>query len=109
MEFDEYQEKAGTTAMYPDVGNNFIYPTLGLAGETGEIVEKVKKLIRDKNSKPDGQFKEEIKRELGDLLWYMARVSSEFGISLSDVAATNINKLESRKSRDKIHGEGDSR
>ena len=43
MTFEEYQQKSRTTALYPNTGNNFIYPTLGLAGEAGEVAEKIKK------------------------------------------------------------------
>lgn len=47
MDMNEYQKKARETATYPDAGNNFVYPTLGLAGESGEVAEKIKKVIRN--------------------------------------------------------------
>jgi hypothetical protein len=47
MDFTEYQNKARQTAIYPDKGSNIYYPTLGLAGETGEVCEKIKKAMRD--------------------------------------------------------------
>ena len=109
MEFKEYEEKARKTAVYPDRGNNLIYPVLGLAGEAGEVVEKVKKLIRDKNREIDAAFLEAIKKELGDVLWYIAAICAELGISMEEVARLNIEKLYSRMERNKLHGEGDDR
>lgn len=109
MDFKEYQEKARQTAIYPDKGKNLIYPTLGLVGESGEVAEKVKKLIRDKNMVVDKEFLDSIKKELGDVLWYIAAICSELGISLEEVAIENIEKLYSRKERDVLHGEGDNR
>jgi len=109
MTFEEYEKKAGKTAIYPNRGNNLIYPVLGLVGESGEVAEKVKKLIRDKNYKIDKDFVETIKMELGDVLWYIAAICYELGLSMEEVAKSNIEKLASRKERNVIHGEGDSR
>ena len=63
MDFKTYQKKARETALYPDLGSNFIYPTLGLVGEAGEVAEKVKKVIRDKNGIFDEASKSAIKKE----------------------------------------------
>ncbi len=109
MRFKEYEKLAAKTAIYPDRGKNLIYPVLGLSGESGEVAEKVKKLIRDKNYSIDTEFIDSIKKELGDVLWYVAAICFELGISMEDVAKTNIEKLASRKSRNKIHGDGDDR
>lgn len=109
MTFEEYQKQADSTAMYPNIGDNFIYPTLGLAGETGEVVEKVKKIIRDDGSAVSEEKKEEIKKELGDVLWYIARLSAELGFTINEVAELNIKKLNSRKERGVLHGNGDNR
>ncbi len=109
MRFEEYEKLAAETAIYPDRGKNLIYPVLGLSGESGEVAEKVKKLIRDKNYSIDTEFIDSIKKELGDVLWYVAAICFELGISMEDVAKTNIEKLALRKSRNKIHGEGDDR
>ncbi len=109
MTFDEYQIEASKTAVYPKVGENFVYPVLGLAGESGEVVEKVKKVFRDKNGIVDDETRDSIKKELGDVLWYLAQISTELNISFSDVVATNIEKLKSRAERDKLHGDGDNR
>ncbi len=109
MDFKEYQEKSRRTAFYPNVNNNFIYPTLGLAGESGEVAEKIKKVIRDKNGIIDAETKEEIKKELGDVLWYVSQIASELDLSLDGVAELNIEKLYSRLERGKISGSGDNR
>lgn len=109
MTFTEYQEQAISTAIYPNRGNNFVYPVLGLAGETGEIAEKVKKIIRDHNGEMTEEHKRLIKKELGDVLWYINALCCELGFQLEDVAVENIAKLQSRKASGKIHGSGDER
>jgi NTP pyrophosphatase (non-canonical NTP hydrolase) len=109
MTFEEYQKKSRETAMYPEVGNNFIYPTLGLAGESGEVAEKIKKVLRDDSGVVSPEKKEELKKELGDVLWYLAQISTEIGLSLEEVATFNIEKLQSRKQRNMISGSGDNR
>ena len=95
--------------MYPDLGSNNIYPTLGLVGEAGEVAEKVKKVLRDKNGNFDIESTEAIKKELGDVLWYLSNLCSEFNFSLNDVAMLNLEKLELRASSGKITGSGDDR
>jgi NTP pyrophosphatase (non-canonical NTP hydrolase) len=113
MEFNEYQKQVRETALYPNVGKNFVYPTLGLAGETGEVVEKVKKLVRDLDISDATQVSEEkraeIQKEMGDVLWYLAQLSTEFDLSFEAVAQMNIEKLASRKERGVLHGSGDNR
>ena len=109
MTFEEYQKESRKTAMYPDAGKNFIYPTLGLAGESGEVAEKIKKVLRDKNGIIDDATKQEISKELGDVLWYVAQIGSELGLSLENVATENIKKLFSRKDRGVLKGNGDNR
>lgn len=113
MEFSDYQEKSRVTAVYPDIGDNFIYPTLGLAGETGEVVEKIKKLIRDETitsaSKISDEKKEELKKELGDIVWYLAQLATELDLDLNAIAELNIQKLQERQKRGTLHGSGDNR
>ncbi len=109
MDFDTYQINARKTAIYPDKNKNYIYPTLGLVGETGEVAEKIKKVIRDKNGYFDEEAKSALKRELGDVLWYLSNICDEFKFSLKDVAEINLNKLNSRISKGKISGSGDYR
>ena len=109
MELNDYQSESRKTAVYPDVGINAIYPTLGLVGEAGEVADKVKKILRDKNGVFDKENKDEIKYELGDVLWYVSQLSSELGYELEEVAQANLQKLKSRKIRGKIQGSGDNR
>ena len=109
MDFKTYQKKARETAKYPNLGSNNIYPTLGLVGEAGEVAEKVKKVIRDKNSIFDEESKLAIKKELGDVLWYLSNLCTEFNFSLDDVALNNLEKLKLRAAKGKISGSGDDR
>lgn len=109
MDFETYQKQSRRTALYPNNGSNFIYPTLGLVGESGEVAEKIKKVLRDKNGLVDENTKMEIKKELGDVLWYLSQLATELNLSLDDIANDNLQKLFSRMERNKIHGEGDNR
>ena len=109
MTFEEYQKKSRETAIYPDKDKNFIYPTLGLVGEAGEIAEKIKKVLRDKNGVIDEETRKEISKELGDVLWYLSQLATEVELSLEEIAALNISKLQSRKDRGQLHGTGDNR
>jgi len=109
MNFREYQKISRKTAIYPNQDKNFIYPTLGLVGEAGEIAEKIKKVLRDKKGIIDEQTKTEILKELGDVLWYLSQLATELNISLDDIASSNIEKLSSRKERKVLHGNGDNR
>ena len=109
MNFDNYQIEARKTAIYPNKDKNFIYPTLGLVGEAGEVAEKIKKILRDKNGSLDQKSKLAIKKELGDVLWYLSNLCNELNFSLNDVANTNLEKLNLRLSKGKISGSGDDR
>ena len=109
MTFKEYQKLSRKTAIYPDLNKNFIYPALGLAGETGEVIEAIKKTIRDKNKLIDRQTKSELAKELGDVLWYLSQLASELNIPLEEIAIKNIEKLQSRKNRGTLHGKGSNR
>ncbi len=109
MKLDEYQEKASKTAIYPK-NYELIYPALGLAGEAGEVANKVKKFIRDGADQETFELKKlEIAKELGDVLWYIAALSNDLGVKLSALAAGNLDKLEDRMKRNAIRGDGDNR
>ncbi|OGM08247.1 hypothetical protein A2Z67_00920 [Candidatus Woesebacteria bacterium RBG_13_36_22] len=109
MTFDEYQKFSRGTAVYPEIGNNFVYPVLGLCGESGEVAEKIKKVLRDKFGKINKRDKIEIEKELGDVLWYLSNICSELSLSFDSVARKNLRKLLSRKKRNKLRGKGDNR
>lgn len=109
MDFSSYQTKSRKTAIYPKKGKNYIYPTLGIAGESGEVVDKIKKIIREKKGIISKKDKVEIGKELGDVLWYLSQLCSELSISFENVAQNNLKKLLSRKKRGKLTGNGDNR
>ena len=96
------------TAIYPQ-DLKLIYPALGLAGETGEVVDHIKKAIRDNNREVDAERRELIAKELGDVLWYMASIAADLGMTLNEVAELNIKKLKDRAARGVLHGAGDNR
>jgi NTP pyrophosphatase (non-canonical NTP hydrolase) len=109
LTFREYQQRAAATARYPDAGRNPIYPTLGLAGEAGEVCEKVKKVLRDNGGQFDAAAIQAIQQELGDVLWYVARLAAELGLEMEQIAADNLDKLASRQARGTLAGSGDER
>jgi NTP pyrophosphatase (non-canonical NTP hydrolase) len=109
MELSDYQELSRRTATYPGAGENLVYPTLGLAGEAGEVAEKVKKLLRDDGGVMSEDRRAALAGELGDVLWYVAQVATEAGLDLEEIAAGNLDKLLSRKERGVLSGSGDTR
>ena len=109
MDLNAYQAKARSTAIYPDLGNNLVYPVPGLLGEAGEVAEKVKKMVRDDGGELSDDRREAIRKELGDVLWYVSQVAAELDSNLDDIADMNIRKLEDRFNRGKIKGSGDDR
>jgi NTP pyrophosphatase (non-canonical NTP hydrolase) len=109
QDFNDYQELAMSTAVYPQKGSNLAYPALGLNGEAGEVAEKVKKILRDKGGVLDEDSRQALMKELGDVLWYVAAMCSEAGLSMGEVAELNITKLLDRQRRNMLHGSGDER
>ncbi len=108
MNLNEYQQKALETAIYPQEFK-VIYPALGMAGEAGEVADKVKKIIRDNNGKISEEKALEIAKEVGDVLWYCATMAKDLGFDLEAIAQMNYDKLRSRQERGKIGGNGDNR
>jgi len=109
MTFNDYEEKMLTLRKYPDVGNNIVYPALGLAGEAGEVADKVKKVLRDAGGILSKERRLAIAMEVGDVLWYISAMANELGYSLTEVAEMNLNKLFDRSDRNMISGDGDNR
>lgn len=110
MTLDEYQQQALKTVL--STGDDFkdlLHWVLGINGESGEIAEKIKKIIRDKNSVISQQDKDELAKEIGDVLWYLAVFAHDLGIPLEDIAAANLDKLKSRQARGVLGGTGDNR
>ena len=103
MELDKYQVWTRSTAIYP--GSKAIeYLALGLTSEAGEVAGKVKKYVRDLVWDKDA-----VVAELGDVFWYLARLCDEMGVDASEVLQLNHDKLEDRKNRNKLQGNGDNR
>jgi NTP pyrophosphatase (non-canonical NTP hydrolase) len=108
MDFDTYQEAANETAIYRDKeGATIFYPALGLAGEAGEIANKIKKIMRDGITGND--WKESVAMEIGDVMWYCAVLATDLGYNLSYIAGQNQQKLAARKQKGTISGSGDYR
>lgn len=109
MIFNEYQTLALRTARPKDEKNELFHLLLGICGEAGEIAEKTKKIVRDHDSDFSKLDKEDLTKELGDVLWHIAVIADYFDIPLESIATTNIEKLASRLERGKISGSGDNR
>ncbi len=108
MNANEYQKNTINTAIYPGAGTGdnreLVYLALGLASESGEVAGKIKKLIRDGLFEPM-----QVAHELGDVLWYIARLGSSLGYDLETLMKWNYQKLNTRKDKGTIKGSGDSR
>ena len=112
-DFNSYQKKAAKYDRFEPTDDltapGMFEKVLGLAGEAGEVADKVKKIVRDKKGKITDEDRLEIAKELGDVMWYVAGISRYLNIPLSEVAQMNLDKLESRLQRGKIGGSGDNR
>ena len=111
----DYEEQAMDMALYDGF---LIYPTIGLAGEAGEVANKVGKMLRDNEILPDGgepvfdmDFEQRLglAKELGDVLWMLTAVSNDLGFDLEEIATMNLEKLRSRQRRGRLRGSGDNR
>ena len=108
MELSEYQRRSRSTAEYPRKAW-LAYPALGLAGEAGEVAEHAKKAIRDDGGKVSDERRSAMAKELGDVLWYLAQLTSELDLDLDQIAEANLEKLLSRQRRGVLSGSGDDR
>ena len=102
MNFEEYQAEAKQTALYPNRLKNLEYPTLGLAGEAGEVANIVKKIQRDFGGEITDETRVKLKDELGDVLWYISACADELGLTLDQIAQFNVEKLAARHQRARI-------
>lgn len=113
MTIEEYSKQALTTLTdehgMQDLSPALMAQVLGLLGESGEVAEKFKKIIRDKSGQLTAEDKQELVKELGDILWYVNSVATLLDSNLNEVAEINLNKLKSRKDRNTLSGSGDNR
>ncbi len=113
MDFDEYQKRAAGCDFYERTSDvqaaGFLEKILGLTGEAGEVADKFKKIIRDKDGMLLDDDRLAIIKELGDVLWYVGSIARYLDVPLSEVAERNVEKLEDRQRRNALHGEGDER
>lgn len=113
MNIDDYTKQALTTLAdnysYGDVTPQMMGMVLGLSDESGEVLGKFKKLLRDKKGVMSDEDRKEIAKEVGDILWYVSTVSHLLGYSLEEVAQMNLAKLAGRKERGTLQGSGDNR
>ena len=100
MNFEEYQSEAKRTALYPNRLKNLEYPTLGLAGEAGEVANIVKKIQRDFGGEITNEIRAKLKDELGDVLWYISACADELNLTLAEIAEFNVEKLAKRHHRE---------
>lgn len=111
--FSEYQAGTGKTAIYPGVGTGGLtgicYCAMKLAGETGEVVEKIAKAKLRGDGTSDAELRLQVKKELGDVLWYVSQLATEFGLGLAEIAKGNLAKLADRQQRGVLKGSGDDR
>lgn len=115
MNINSYQGQTLNTAMYPEAGQNtereLNYLIHGLTGEAGELSNKFKKLIRSQAVILSQNMTVELSNdqrlslldELGDVLWYMARMARVLGCSMEELAAMNYKKLMARQSQGQLH------
>lgn len=113
MNIQDYSNQAITTMtkdhQYGDISARTMSQILGLVGESGEIAEKFKKILRDRDGKISDQDKEELLKELGDVLWYINSLAVFLDSDLETVAKKNLEKVLSRKERGVTKGSGDNR
>ena len=112
LDLGTYQARVAETAIYPGCGTGsamaLAYLGLGL-GEAGEVQGKIKKVIRDDGGVLTEAARINIAQEMGDLLWYVARMASEISMPLEVIAQMNLNKLSDRRERGVLGGSGDNR
>lgn len=115
MTLNDYQKQAMTTELMKRADNlsahdpAFVAKILGLVGEAGEVAEKFKKIVRDKEGVVSNEDRADIQKELGDVLWYISALADYLGLTLDEVAEKNLEKLFSRRDRGVQTGSGDNR
>ena len=110
MTFDEYQKQALTTAIvHPDPLMDKTILAMGVVGEAGEVIEKWKKIVAYKKGVIVQEDLDELAKELGDVVWYIAVMADRLGITFDDIMQRNLMKLQDRQARQQLKGSGDNR
>lgn len=104
MNLREYQEMAARLALPSALNDQYL--SLGLVGEAGEVASLFAKAVRDSGGLVN---QDNLKKELGDVLWFVAVLAEHYSMDMQDVAVGNINKLRSRQQRNTLQGSGDDR
>jgi NTP pyrophosphatase (non-canonical NTP hydrolase) len=110
MTFNEYQKKALKTAKndYGPLIQRTIW-AMGVAGEAGEVIEKWKKIVAYKEGNVSDEDRDDLAKELGDVVWYIAVMSQSLGLTFEEIMQQNVTKLADRQKRNVIKGAGDNR
>jgi NTP pyrophosphatase (non-canonical NTP hydrolase) len=109
MDMNHYQKEAFANRGHNYNGTKVVYPALGLGGESGEVLDNVKKMCRDDDGVLTPSRLARLTSEMGDVLWYLSALADDLGVSLSDIAEENLRKIKDRRSRNMINGEGNTR
>lgn len=109
MQFSDYENSAPLQHLIGKEEYRLSILSLGLTEEAGEVAGKIKKMLRNNDGVVTDQFVVDVKKELGDVLWYLTKLGHHFGLTLEEIAASNVEKLASRMERGTIKGEGDNR
>lgn len=113
LSLTDYQITTMTTSVYPEAGmatfDAINYCLVGMAGETGEIMNKWSKVIRDQEKTWTEKQAIDFAKELGDVLWFAVRAADEFGFSIEQILKDNLQKLQLRQALGLISGDGDDR
>ncbi len=110
MTLDEYQQLALKTALtHPESLMDKTIWVMGIAGEAGEVVEKWKKIVAYNEGKITDEDKLHLKKEMGDVVWYVAVLANSLGMTFEEVMQHNVDKLRDRMERGVTKGEGDIR
>lgn len=107
MKVKEYEDFMSTSKVYSKLP--IVYPILGMNGEAGEVAEKAKKCLRDNDGNFNEQIKQDLLKELADVLWYIWATADDMGYALEDVMNIGIKKVKERQETNTVHGNGDDR
>ena len=104
MNLEEYQKGAAKYRLASYIPEAAVF---GLCAEAGEVAAVFQKMIRGDYPVPEAMAR--LHKELGDILWHIAAIADDNDWTLEDIAKENLDKLESRKLRNMIMGNGDNR